>query len=136
MEFAYVMTNYGVKVTIIEFLDRALPNEDAEVSKEIQKQYKGYGVDILTSTKVDSVTDHGDKVTVAYTAKDGSTGSIDADRVLMSIGFAPKVDGFGLENTGVKLTERGAIDIDDHMRTNVPHIYAIGDVTALSLIHI
>ncbi|WP_230007519.1 dihydrolipoyl dehydrogenase, partial [Microbacterium sp. Bi128] len=137
MEFAYVMTNYGVKVTIIEFLDRALPNEDAEVSKEIQKQYKGYGVDILTSTKVDSVTDHGDKVTVAYTAKDGSTGSIDTDRVLMSIGFAPKVDGFGLENTGVKLTERGAIDIDDHMRTNVPHIYAIGDVTAkLQLAHV
>lgn len=137
MEFAYVMTNYGVKVTIIEFLDRALPNEDAEVSKEIQKQYKSYGVDILTSTKVDSVTDHGDKVTVAYTAKDGSTGSIDADRVLMSIGFAPKVDGFGLENTGVKLTERGAIDIDDHMRTNVPHIYAIGDVTAkLQLAHV
>lgn len=137
MEFAYVMTNYGVKVTIIEFLDRALPNEDAEVSKEIQKQYKGYGVDILTSTKVDSVTDHGDKVTVAYTAKDGQTGSIDADRVLMSIGFAPKVDGFGLENTGVKLTERGAIDIDDHMRTNVPHIYAIGDVTAkLQLAHV
>jgi dihydrolipoamide dehydrogenase len=137
MEFAYVMTNYGVKVTIIEFLDRALPNEDAEVSKEIQKQYKGYGVDILTSTKVESVTDHGDKVTVAYTAKDGAPGSIDADRVLMSIGFAPKVDGFGLENTGVKLTERGAIDIDDHMRTNVPHIYSIGDVTAkLQLAHV
>ena len=137
MEFAYVMTNYGVKVTIIEFLDRALPNEDAEVSKEIQKQYKGYGVDILTSTKVESVTDHGDKVTVAYTAKDGSQGSIDADRVLMSIGFAPKVEGFGLENTGVKLTERGAIEIDDHMRTNVPHIYSIGDVTAkLQLAHV
>ncbi|KSU54336.1 dihydrolipoyl dehydrogenase [Microbacterium enclense] len=137
MEFAYVMTNYGVKVTIIEFLDRALPNEDADVSKEIQKQYKGYGVDILTSTKVESVTDHGDKVTVAYTGKDGQAGSIDADRVLMSIGFAPKVDGFGLENTGVKLTERGAIDIDDRMRTNVPHIYAIGDVTAkLQLAHV
>ncbi|MEV7825874.1 dihydrolipoyl dehydrogenase [Microbacterium enclense] len=137
MEFAYVMTNYGVKVTIIEFLDRALPNEDADVSKEIQKQYKGYGVDILTSTKVESVTDHGDKVTVAYTGKDGQAGSIDADRVLMSIGFAPKVDGFGLENTGVKLTERSAIDIDDRMRTNVPHIYAIGDVTAkLQLAHV
>ncbi|MDI9892898.1 dihydrolipoyl dehydrogenase [Microbacterium sp. IEGM 1404] len=137
MEFAYVLTNYGVKVTIIEFLDRALPNEDAEVSREIQKQYKGYGVDILTSTKVESVTDHGDKVTVTYTGKDGAQGSIDTDRVLMSIGFAPKVDGFGLENTGVKLTERGAIDIDDHMRTNVPHIYAIGDVTAkLQLAHV
>jgi dihydrolipoamide dehydrogenase len=137
MEFAYVLTNYGVKVTIIEFLDRALPNEDAEVSKEIQKQYKGYGVDILTSTKVETVVDSGDKVTVTYTGKDGVQGSIEADRVLMSIGFAPRVEGFGLESTGVKLTERGAIDIDDHMRTSVPHIYAIGDVTAkLQLAHV
>jgi dihydrolipoamide dehydrogenase len=137
MEFAYVLTNYGVKVTIIEFLDRALPNEDAEVSKEIQKQYKGYGVDILTSTKVETVVDSGDKVTVTYTGKDGAQGSIEADRVLMSIGFAPRVEGFGLDKTGVELTERGAIAIDDHMRTNVPHIYAIGDVTAkLQLAHV
>ncbi|WP_125132342.1 dihydrolipoyl dehydrogenase [Microbacterium sp. 10M-3C3] len=137
MEFAYVMTNYGVKVTIIEFLDRALPNEDVEVSKEIQRQYKKYGVEILTSTKVESVQDSGDKVTVTYTAKDGTAGSIEADRVLMSIGFAPRVEGFGLESTGVKLTERGAIAIDDNMRTNVPHIYAIGDVTAkLQLAHV
>lgn len=137
MEFAYVLTNYGVKVTIIEFLDRALPNEDVEVSKEIQKQYKGYGVDILTSTKVETVVDSGDKVTVTYTGKDGATGSIEADRVLMSIGFAPRVEGFGLEATGVQLTDRGAIAIDDYMRTNVPHIYAIGDVTAkLQLAHV
>jgi dihydrolipoamide dehydrogenase len=138
MEFAYVMTNYGVKVTIIEFLDRALPNEDADVSKEIQRQYKGYGVDILTSTKVESIDDKGDAgVTVSYTDKDGNAGSIDADKVLMSVGFAPNVEGFGLESTGVQLTERGAIAIDDSMRTNVPHIYAIGDVTAkLQLAHV
>jgi len=137
MEFGFVMRNYGVDVTIIEFLDRALPNEDAEVSKEITKQYKGYGIDILTSTKVESVTDDGSKVAVTYTGKDGSPGSIEADKVLMSVGFAPNVEGFGLENTGVKLTERGAIDIDDYMRTNVPHIYAIGDVTAkLQLAHV
>ncbi|MBU4465063.1 MAG: dihydrolipoyl dehydrogenase [Actinobacteria bacterium] len=137
MEFAYVLSNYGVKVTIIEFLDRALPNEDADISKEIQKQYRGLGVDILTSTKVESVTDHGDRVTVAYTAKDGTGSSIDADKVLMSIGFAPRVEGFGLETTGVELTDRGAIAIDDLMRTNVPHIYAIGDVTAkLQLAHV
>lgn len=138
MEFGFVLANYGVKVTIIEFLDRALPNEDADVSKEIAKQYKSYGVDILTSTKVETVTDHGDRVTVTYTpAAGGETTSIDADKVLMSIGFAPNVEGFGLENTGVKLTDRGAIDIDDHMRTNVPHIYAIGDVTAkLQLAHV
>ena len=137
MEFAYVLTNYGVKVTIIEFLDRALPNEDADVSKEIAKQYKNYGVDILTSTKVETVVDNGSDVTVTYTAKDGQQGSITADKVLMSIGFAPNVTGYGLENTGVKLTERGAIDIDDHMRTNVEGIYAIGDVTAkLQLAHV
>lgn len=137
MEFAYVMTNYGVKVTIIEFLDRALPNEDADVSKEIAKQYKNYGVDILTSTKVESVVDNGSSVTVTYTAKDGQQSSIEADKVLMSVGFAPNVEGFGLDKTGVKLTERGAIDIDDHMRTNVEGIYAIGDVTAkLQLAHV
>ncbi|MFK0400730.1 dihydrolipoyl dehydrogenase [Microbacterium sp. NPDC090225] len=137
MEFAYVLTNYGVKVTIIEFLDRALPNEDADVSKEIAKQYKNYGVDILTSTKVETVVDNGSSVTVTYTGKDGQAGSIEASKVLMSIGFAPRVEGFGLENTGVELTERGAIAIDDHMRTNVEGIYAIGDVTAkLQLAHV
>ena len=137
MEFAYVMTNYGVKVTIIEFLDRALPNEDADVSKEITKQYKNYGVDILTSTKVETVVDNGSSVTVTYTGKDGQQSSIEADKVLMSVGFAPNIEGFGLEATGVKLTERGAIDIDDHMRTNVEGIYAIGDVTAkLQLAHV
>lgn len=138
MEFAYVLTNYGVKVTIIEFLDRALPNEDADVSKEIAKQYKNLGVDILVATKVESVVDAGDKVTVSFSDnKTGEKGQIEADKVLMSIGFAPRVEGFGLENTGVKLTDRGAIDIDDHMRTNVEGIYAIGDVTAkLQLAHV
>lgn len=137
MEFAYVLTNYGVKVTIIEFLDRALPNEDPDVSKEITKQYKNYGVDILTSTKVETIVDNGSSVTVTYTGKDGQQASIEAGKVLMSVGFAPNVEGFGLEKTGVKLTERGAIDIDDHMRTNVEGIYAIGDVTAkLQLAHV
>ncbi|MFB2554240.1 dihydrolipoyl dehydrogenase [Herbiconiux liangxiaofengii] len=137
MEFGYVLKNYGVDVTIVEFLDRALPNEDADVSKEIAKQYKKLGVNILTSTKVDTVVDDGSSVTVTYTAKDGSQGSLTADKVLMSIGFAPRVEGFGLETTGVALTERGAIAIDDFMRTNVPNIYAIGDVTAkLQLAHV
>ncbi|MCT9001093.1 dihydrolipoyl dehydrogenase [Microbacterium memoriense] len=138
MEFAFVLHNYGVKVTIIEFLDRALPNEDADVSKEIARQYKKYGIDILTSTKVETVTDHGDHVTVTYTPNaGGDTQSIDADKVLMSIGFAPNVENFGLDATGVALTDRGAIGIDDYMRTNVPHIYAIGDVTAkLQLAHV
>ncbi len=137
MEFGYVLKNYGVDVTIIEFLDRALPNEDVEVSKEIAKQYKKLGITILTSTRVESVVDEGSSVAVSYTAADGSAGRIDADKVLMSVGFAPRTEGFGLETTGVALTERGAIAIDDHMQTNVPHLYAIGDVTAkLQLAHV
>ncbi|GAA1081350.1 dihydrolipoyl dehydrogenase [Tsukamurella spumae] len=136
MEFAYVLKNYGVDVTIIEFLDRALPNEDADVSKEIAKQYKKLGVNILTSTKVESVDDQGSQVVVKYTGPKGP-GEITVSKVLMSIGFAPRTQGFGLEKTGVALTERGAIAIDDYMRTNVPGVYAIGDVTAkLQLAHV
>ena len=136
MEFAYVMKNYGVDVTIIEFLPRALPNEDAEVSKEIEKQYKKLGVKILTGTKVESIEDSGDEVTVTV-SKDGKTEELKADKVLQAIGFAPNIEGYGLDNTGVALTERKAIDIDDHMRTSVPHIYAIGDVTSkLQLAHV
>jgi dihydrolipoamide dehydrogenase len=130
MEFAYVHRSYGVDVTIIEFLDRALPNEDADVSKEITKQYKKMGVPILTSTKVETVTDNGSSVTVTYTDKNGKEGSIEADRVMLSIGFAPRTEGYGLEKTGVELTDRGAIGIDEFMRTNVPHIYAMGVVAA------
>ena len=136
MEFAYVLKNYGVDVTIVEFLPRALPNEDAEVSKEIEKQYKKLGVTIRTGTKVESITDNGSEVTVVV-SKDGNTETLRADKVLQAIGFAPNVSGYGLENTGVALTERGAIGIDDYMRTSVPHIYAIGDVTAkLQLAHV
>ena len=136
MEFAYVMTNYGVDVTIVEFLPRALPNEDAEVSKEIEKQYKKLGVKILTGTKVESISDDGSIVTVVV-SKDGVHQELKADKVMQAIGFAPNITGYGLENTGVALTDRGAIAIDDYMRTNVPHIYAIGDVTAkLQLAHV
>ncbi|GAY14701.1 dihydrolipoyl dehydrogenase [Mycobacterium sp. shizuoka-1] len=136
MEFAYVMKNYGVDVTIVEFLPRALPNEDAEVSKEIEKQYKKLGVKILTGTKVESIDDDGSTVTVVV-SKDGKTEELKAEKVLQAIGFAPNVEGFGLETTGVALTDRKAIGIDDYMRTNVPHIYAIGDVTAkLQLAHV
>lgn len=138
MEFGYVLKNYGVDVTIIEFLDRVLPNEDADVSKEITKQYKKLGFKVLTSTAVQTVKDDGSSVTVSYKGvKDDKPGEIVVDKVLMAVGFAPNVSGFGLENTGVQLTDRGAIDIDDNMRTNVPHIYAIGDVTAkLMLAHV
>ena len=137
MEFGYVLANYGVDVTIIEFLDRVLPNEDVDVSKAIAKEYKKLGVKVLTSTGVQTVTDNGDNVTVTYKDPKGNDGEITVDKVLMSVGFAPRVEGFGLDKTGVELTERGAIAIDDFMRTNVDGIYAIGDVTAkLQLAHV
>ncbi|MFC4375924.1 dihydrolipoyl dehydrogenase [Nocardia halotolerans] len=138
MEFAYVLKNYGVDVRIVEFLDRALPNEDADVSKEITKQYKKLGITITTGAAVQSIDDDGNKVTVQI--KDNKSGEIETvtvDKVLQAVGFAPRVQGYGLETTGVELTNRGAIEIDDYMRTNVPHIYAIGDVTAkLQLAHV
>src|SRR4029078_9953436 len=80
MEFAYVLKNYGVDVTIVEFLPRALPNEDVAVSKEIEKQYKKLGVKILTGTKVESINDEGTKVT-ATVSKDGKTDELIADKV-------------------------------------------------------
>ncbi|MEZ0068447.1 dihydrolipoamide dehydrogenase [Streptacidiphilus sp. MAP12-20] len=136
VEFAYVLHNYGVKVTIVEFLDRMVPLEDAEVSAELARRYRKLGVEVLTSTRVDSIDDSGPKVRVTVTGKEGSQQVLEADKVLQAIGFAPRVTGYGLENTGVKLTERNAIDIDARGRTNVPHIYAIGDVTAkLMLAH-
>ncbi|MBC8100784.1 MAG: dihydrolipoyl dehydrogenase [Armatimonadetes bacterium] len=137
MEFAYVHRNYGVDVTIIEFLDRVLPLEDEEVSAELAKAYKALGVKLLTSTKVDSIVDTGSGVEVTVTGKDGKQQVLTAERCMQAIGFAPRTQGFGLEKTGVALTERGAIAINDMMQTNVPHIYAIGDVTAkLMLAHV
>ncbi len=130
MEFGYVLANYGVDVTIVEFLPRALPNEDAEVSKEIEKQFKKLGVKVLTGTKVESIDDDGSTVTVKV-SKDGNSDELKADKVLQAIGFAPNVEGYGLDAAGVKLTDRKAIAIDEQMRTNVDHIYAIGDVTGL-----
>ena len=130
VEFAYVLNSYGVKVTIVEFLERMVPLEDAEISKELARQYRKLGVDVLTGTRVDSIDDSGPKVRVTVTGKDGVQQVLETDKVLQAIGFAPNVDGYGLDKTGVAVTERGAIGIDGRGRTNVPHIFAIGDVTA------
>jgi dihydrolipoamide dehydrogenase len=137
MEFGYVLKNYGVDVTIVEFLDRALPNEDADVSKEIEKQYKKLGVTIKTGAAVQSIDDDGSKVTVSIkNNKSGDIETVVVDKVMQSVGFAPRVEGYGLEKTGVQL-DRGAIGITDTMQTSVPHIYAIGDVTMkLQLAHV
>jgi dihydrolipoamide dehydrogenase len=129
VEFAYVMKNFGVDVTIVEFLDRMVPTEDADVSKELLKHYKKLGVKVLLSTKVESIDDSGDKVKVTV-SKDGKEEVLETDKVLQAIGFAPRVEGYGLDKAGVELTDRGAIAVDARGRTNVEGVYAIGDVTA------
>lgn len=138
VEFAYVMANFGVDVTIVEFLDRMVPTEDADISKELAKHYKKLGVKVLTSTAVKKVEDTGSgvKVTVAPAAG-GDEQVLEAGKFLAAFGFAPRTEGYGLENVGVELTERGAIAIDDFGRTNVPNVYAIGDCTGkLMLAHV
>ena len=137
VEFAYVMKNFGVDVTIVEFLDRMVPTEDPAISKELAKNYKKLGVKVMLSTKVDSVEDTGSGVKVTVTpAKGGDSQVIEADKLLSAIGFAPRVEGFGLQEVGVELTERGAVAIDEYCRTNLENVYAIGDCTAkLMLAH-
>jgi dihydrolipoamide dehydrogenase len=135
VEFAYVMKNFGVDVTIVEFLDRMVPTEDAEISKELLKHYKKLGVNVMLSTKVESIDDSGDKVKVTV-SKDGEQQVIETDKVLQAIGFQPRLDGYGLDKTGVETTDRGAIAVDEWGRTNVEGVWAIGDVTGkLMLAH-
>jgi dihydrolipoamide dehydrogenase len=137
VEFAYIMKNFGVDVTIVEFLDRMVPTEDVEVSKELLKHYKKLGVKVMLKTKVESIDDSGDKVKVTVSPADGGDQQvIETDKVMQAIGFAPRVEGFGLDAVGVELTDRGAVAIDDFGRTNVENVYAIGDCTGkLMLAH-
>jgi dihydrolipoamide dehydrogenase len=135
VEFAYVMANFGVDVTIVEFLDRMVPTEDEEISKELLKHYKKLGVKVLLGTKVESIDDSGDKVKVTV-SKDGKEQTLETDKVLQAIGFAPRLEGYGLDKTGVETTDRGAIKVDARGRTNVDGLFAIGDVTGkLMLAH-
>lgn len=137
IEFAYLLRSYGVEVTLLEYADRVLPMEDAEVSAELARQLKRLGITAITSAQVTSVTDSGEQVTVDYRLADGTSATATADKTLVSVGFAPRVEGYGLEHTGAELDDRGAIRVDEYMRTSVDGIYAIGDVTAkLALAHV
>jgi len=136
MEFSYVFNSYGAKVTVVEMLSGALPLEDEDIGKEIEKQFGRLGIKVKTGTKVEKVDDHGSGVTVTV-SKDGQTEELKAEMALVSIGVAPNSQNIGLENAGVATDERGFIKIGDKMETNVPGIYAIGDVTGkMALAHV
>lgn len=136
-EFAYVMHNYGVEVTMVEFLPAMVPNEDEEVSRELEKQYVSMGVKIHTGTKVEKVEEDADGVTLTV-SKDGQQQTLRAEEVLQAIGWSPRTKGYNLEATGVQLDERGWIKVNEYMQTNVPNVYAIGDITSgrLKLAHV
>ncbi|NTV37177.1 MAG: dihydrolipoyl dehydrogenase, partial [Anaerolineaceae bacterium] len=128
VEFATVWNSYGTKVTIVEMMPRIVPLEDEEISVELGKAFKKRGMQILTGTKVQSVVTSDKGVTVKVSGPEGET-TLEADQALVAIGFRPNTKDLGLEAAGVELTERGFIKIDDRMATNVPGIWAIGDVT-------
>jgi dihydrolipoamide dehydrogenase len=138
MEFSYVYRTYGSEITIVEMLDQLLPLEDGEVSAEVQKAFQKNGIKVMTSTRTEGVelTEDGVKVTVKN-LKNDSTETLTADKVLMAIGIQANTDKIGVEAAGVNLDKRVFVEIDATMRTNVPHIYAIGDCTGkLALAHV
>ena len=131
LELGSVWSRLGAKVTVVEFLDRILPTNDGEVSKQMQRILAKQGMTFKLSSKVTGAqkTDTGVTLTVEP-AKGGDAETIEADYVLLSIGRRPYVEGLGLDAAGVELDERGRIKTDKHFRTNVEGIYAIGDVIA------
>jgi len=136
VEFATVWSSYGVDVTVVEMLPRLVPLEDEEVSKELEKEFKKRGIKCLVENTVESVeaTKTGVKVTVSA---DGKTTPLVAEQALVAIGFRPNSKGLGLEEVGVKISERGFVEINEKMQTSVASIYAIGDVTGkLMLAHV
>ena len=136
VEFATVWNSYGVDVTIVEMLPRIVPLEDEEISKELEKEFKKREIKTLVGHKVESVeaTETGVKVMVSA---EGKETALEADQALVAIGFRPNSKGLGLEEVGVKISERGFVEINEKMQTNVPGIWAIGDVTGkLMLAHV
>ena len=125
VEFGYFYNSLGTKVTIVEFLPRAVPVEDEEISKELEKSFKKQGITIMTSSEVTSVDASGSGVKAKVKTPNGEQ-ILEADILLSAVGVAANVEGIGLEELGVK-TDKGKILVDKFYQTNVPGIYAIGD---------
>jgi dihydrolipoamide dehydrogenase len=136
LEFATVWNAYGVDVTIVEMLPRIAPLEDEEVSKDLAKTISKRGIKLLTGTKVEGIETLKTKVKVTVKSDEGEQ-ILDAEQALVAIGFKPNTADLGLDKAGVKLDEHGFVIIDGRMATNVPGVWAIGDVTGkLMLAHV
>ena len=122
-EFASIFRRFGAEVTVIEMLDSLIPQEDADASKELAKQFGRRGIGLQLGKQCTQVDDDGSQLTVHF--GDGET--VQADLMLVSVGRGPVVEGLGLEEIGVQFDKRKGIAADEHRRTTVPHIYAVGD---------
>jgi len=135
VEFGHLWESYGTEVTIIELLETLVPLEDPDVGRALKRSFDARGITSLVQARVEKVSVQGETATVSVKTADGEQ-TIEADAVLVAIGFVPHTSGLNLEVAGVA-TERGFITIDDHMQTKVPGIYAVGDVTGkLMLAHV
>jgi dihydrolipoamide dehydrogenase len=135
VEFAYFYYSMGTKVTIVEFLPRIVPVEDEEISKELEKIYKKYGIEVLTGSEVTSVDTSGNGVKARVKTPTGEV-TLEADIVLSAVGIAANIENLGLETVGVK-TEKGKIVVDKYYKTNVQGIYSVGDcVPGQALAHV
>ena len=128
LELGSVWRRLGADVTVLEALPAFLGAADEALAKEAAKLFKKQGLDIHLGVKIGDVKTTADGVSIAYTDKDGNAQTLDADRLIVSVGRVPNTDNLGLEAIGLKANERGFIDVDDHCRTAVPNVYAIGDV--------
>lgn len=135
MEFAYVWQAYGAQITVVEMLPQVLPLEDEEVSAEVAKAFKKMKVNVMTATRTEGVerTDDGVRVRVKN-VDSGQEDTLDAELVLIATGVRPNSEDLGLETVGVTTSRPGFVDVDEYLRTNVPNIYAIGDLTGKVLL--
>jgi dihydrolipoamide dehydrogenase len=135
VEFAHLWTSYGAEVTLVEMLETLLPMEDPDIGRQLRRSFEARGITCLTGTKVTGV-ERTSAGAVVHTQQGDAAGAVEADVVLVAVGFVPHTEGLGLEAAGVRTT-RGFIEIDGKMETNVPGIYAVGDVTGkLMLAHV
>ncbi|QIA07313.1 dihydrolipoyl dehydrogenase [Draconibacterium halophilum] len=127
-EFAYFYHSIGTKVTLVEFMPTLVPNEDAEVAKQLERNFKKSKMKVMTGSSVESVDTSGDKCKVTIKTKKGEE-VVEADIVLSAVGIAPNTENIGLEELGVE-TDNGRVKVDEYYKTNVDGIYAIGDILA------
>ena len=126
VEFAYVYNSMGTKVTIVEFLPRIVPVEDEDISRELEKQYRKQGIEIMTNASVESLDTSGALVKAKVKQLDGSFVTLEAEVILSAVGVVANIENIGLEQNGIK-TDKGRVIVDKYQQTSIASIYAIGD---------